>query len=143
MKSYLLNAVESRKLYDKYRANISPRQCYNNIFFISSMEFKRFLSGEWNIAYGYMGSLIKGLYFRHCFILNNNECVIDPTIVSINKEIMHNRYFVFKVFSSINEHFEAIRKNSLRPSLDMVLKEEDLSAQKWAAENGLHFDKRI
>lgn len=71
---------------------------------------KKISSREWRIAYGYMGSPVKGLYYRHCFILNRDEYVIDPTIVSINREITHNEYFVIKVFNSIDAHFEAVKK---------------------------------
>ena len=137
MKKYSLNIEVSRNLYNKHKCKIEPKNCYINIFNISTLYPKTFHSGEWKIAYGYVSS-IDNVYCRHCFILAGNE-VIDPTVFSTERNNESCRYYIIKVFNSIGEYLDALSEERNFPALVKYLKKEDDKAWEWAQQNGYIF----
>lgn len=137
MKKYNLNIEASRKLYNNHKDKIAPKECYFNIFNISTLYPKMFLSGEWKITYGYVSS-VDNVYCRHCFIFTENG-IIDPTIFSTKHEKESCTYYITKVFDSISEYLDAVNSERNYPALTKHLKNEDKKAVEWALQNGLFF----
>lgn len=118
---YRLNAKLSKKVYLDCKDHIMPKNCYNNIFNIlnSHSRYGDLLhKGVWKIAYGYV-KVAKGSNFliRHCFILDENNYVIDPTLFACSGEDSREYYITFLVFKSVQSYLDAIEVNSFYPDL--------------------------
>ena len=137
MKQYLLNAETSLELYKDNENKINPKDCYINIFNLLATYPKRFHTGEWKIAYGYVSS-IQGLYCRHCFIFADNK-VIDPTIFSTERDNSERIYYPTKIFDSVDEYLSALDAEEGYPALTKYLQEKDKAASEWAVQNGYLF----
>ena len=137
MEKYFLNVEESRSLFCENKDEIKPKNCYINIFNISALYPRKFLSGTWKIAYGYASS-IDNVYCRHCFILSGNE-VIDPTAFSFNRNNEDRSYYLTKVFGSFDEYLDALSSEKNYPALSRYLENEDKEARIWAQQNGFLF----
>lgn len=138
MKQHFLNTELSETLYNKYKRHIKAKECYTNIFFLLSKEFSKFESGEWRIAYGFVSS-IDCIYCRHCFILEKDGMVIDPTMFSAERDTTQRTYFVMKVFDELKEYISAIDEENGYPSLAKYLWSVEMKAQAWGNKNGYFF----
>ena len=138
MEQHFLNTELSEALYNKYKRHIKAKECYTNIFFLLSKEFSKFESGEWRIAYGFVSS-IDCIYCRHCFILEKDGMVIDPTIFSAERDTTQRTYFVMKVFDELKEYISAIDEENGYPSLAKYLWSVEMKAQAWGNKNGYFF----
>lgn len=93
----------------------------------------------WRVAYGYM-KVFDNVYCRHCFVIDENNKVIDPTLYTTERQDIDGKeYFVSYIFDDIGGYFEAIENNDYMPALEYYLKENDAQARKWAAENLYNF----
>lgn len=70
---------KSKEIYESCKQNIAIKECYNNVFNVVTDYIGKFRNGEWQVAYGYVETMA-GFYCRHCFIIDENNKVIDPTI---------------------------------------------------------------
>lgn len=95
MKTNKLNLSESKKVYRAYEDLIKPKECYKNIFNLF-MELDELREGKWNVAYGYMPCL-DNIFVRHCYIINENGEVIDPTAMIYNKKKDGEEYLTFAI----------------------------------------------
>ena len=138
MEQHFLNTELSREVYKKYRRGIKAKECYTNVFFILSKEFSKFQSGEWRVAYGFVSS-IDHIYCRHCFILERDGRVIDPTMFASDRDTTERTYFVMKAFEKVDDYISAIDAENGYPSLGRHLLKAEMKAQKWGAENGYLF----
>lgn len=138
MERHCLNTELTRTVYKKYKRGIKAKECYTNVFFLLSKEFSRFQSGEWRVAYGFVSS-IDCVFCRHCFILERDGNVIDPTMFASDRETSERTYFVMKVFETVDEYISAIDAENGYPSLGRYLSQAELEAQTWGAENGYLF----
>lgn len=138
MEQYSLNAELSEAVYNKYKRHIKAKECYTNIFFLLSKEFSKFESGEWRIAYGFVSS-IDCIYCRHCFILERDGLVIDPTMFASDRDISERAYFVIKVFERVEDYISAIDVENGYPALGRYLLRAEQKAQEWGCENGYLF----
>ena len=100
MKQNLLNAEASIELYKDNESKINPKDCYINIFNVLTTYPRRFGTGEWKIAYGYVSS-IENVFCRHCFIFAE-EKVIDPTIFSTERDNSERIYYPTKIFDDVS-----------------------------------------
>lgn len=137
MVKHLLDLEQSKAVYEYCKQHIEIKHCYNNIFEVVTDYISKFRSGEWKVAYGYV-EVMAGLYCRHCFIINENGKVIDPTIFTQSDQ-RDREYYVMTAFDDVDEYFSAIENEDYMPALERYLHESDQQAQKWALENGVIF----
>lgn len=135
MKKHTLNVEMSREVYEYYKDGIKPKACYNNIFNIFSISVKTFRDGKWKVCYGYAETLA-GLYCRHCFIIDENDKVIDPTLYAQDNPPLDRGYYAMYVFDDVDEYLTAIEDNDLMPALNKYLFAYDVKAKQWAKNNG-------
>lgn len=138
MRKAKLDVEKSREVYEYFKDYIKVKECYNNVFNVFDLSNKTFREGKWKIAYGYT-EVMAGLYCRHCFILDENDRVIDPTLSAQTDPPLTRDYYVMAVFTNMDDYLCAIEDNDLFPALDKPLREQDKQAQQWARDNGLIF----
>lgn len=138
MRKHTLDLEQSKAVYEDCKRHIQVKHCYNNVFEVVTDYISNFRSGKWKVAYGFT-EVMAGLYCRHCFILNENETVIDPTIFTQSKSPLEREYYTMYVFNNVDEYLTAIEENDLMPALDKYLREQDKQAQQWAKDNGIIF----
>lgn len=138
MKKLNLDKTKSKEVYDYFKDNIKIKECYNNTFNLFTLCPKTFREGKWKVAYGYV-EVMPLLCCRHCFVVDENDKVIDPTIYVQDKPNDDRKYFVMYVFDDTDEYLNAIESDNLMPALDKYLREQDKQAQQWANENGYLF----
>lgn len=138
MRKHKLDLKQSKVVYEHCKQYIQIKHCYNNVFEVVTDYISKFRENEWKVAYGYT-EIMAGLYCRHCFILDENDNVIDPTLYAQNKQQLERAYYVMAVFDDVDEYLKAIEENDLMPALEKHLREQDKQAQQWANENGVIF----
>lgn len=137
MRTYKLNFEQSKAVYERCKEYIKVNHCYNNIFEVVTEYMSNFRSGKWKIAYGYTEVMVL-MYCRHCFILDENETVIDPTIFVQNDQ-SNRDYYVTATFEDVDEYLMAIENEGCMPALTKYLREQDIRAFIWAKENNIIF----
>lgn len=93
--------------------------------------------GVWKIAYGYFS--ITGfdkLLARHCFFLDEEDRVIDPTLFARSDIARNPDYYVMKVFSTYSDYLHAINNENGYPDLCRALRPLEQQVYNWAAEHG-------
>ena len=135
MLEYSLNMEKSKELYKQHKRVIKQKECYNNVFRVISAHWNKLQSGEWKVAYGYM-TLLENLLCRHCFVLDENNEVLDPTIFTHTLVDAEKQYFVMKLFNDPREYLEALEWEEGYPALSSTLHQCEKSAWNWAMENG-------
>ena len=137
MRKYNLDLEQSKAVFENCKRHIQVKHCYNNVFEVVTDYISDFRAGKWKVAYGYT-EVMAGLFCRHCFILDENGKVIDPTIYA-QTEQRDRAYYVMSVFDDIDEYFSAIENEDYLPALDKYFREQDKEATQWANENGIIF----
>lgn len=138
MKKYYINYQLSREAYSICPQLIEPKQCYVNIFHMLTECSEKFRLKKWKIAYGYM-CIMPLVYVRHCFIIDDNGSVIDPTIFAI-KALPENEsleYLVMSVFDDVNIYLDAVQQEDNYPALLEHFRNEDKQAWEWGLNNGI------
>ena len=136
MEKYNLNAEASKYVYNKDKNAYQMKECYINVFRAVCNHMENVKSGKWKIAYGYISS-IHNLLARHCFILDENNTVVDPTIYTTNFEDREDSdYYVMYIFDDVEKCIDAIESENGYPALDKYLMEYTKQATKWSIENG-------
>jgi len=75
----------STELKSMYNSLIKIGECYTNIWNIFSKTNYLQTHENIRIAYGYVNCPeVKGLYLRHCFFIDSNNKIIDPTLADEN-----------------------------------------------------------
>lgn len=138
MEQHFLNTELSETVYKKYKRHIKAKECYTNTFFVLSKEFSKFKSGEWRVAYGFVSS-IDCVYCRHCFILERDGRVIDPTMFASDRDTSNRTYFVMKVLEKVEDYISAIDAENGYPALGRYLLRTEKKVQEWGHENGYLF----
>lgn len=138
MEQYFLDTEQSCAVYNKYKKIIKPKECYTNIFSVLSQEFSKFESGEWRVAYGFVSS-IDCIYCRHCFILDKNDRVVDPTMYASERDTTNRIYYVMKVFDKLKDYISALDAEDGYPALGRYLRRAETKAQEWGNQNGCLF----
>lgn len=125
---YYLNEELSKSIYFSNQELIVKKECYNNIFRLisSDIDILSMISKRaWKIAYGSM--LVSPeipIQVRHCFLLDENNQVIDPTLINLQKDTDGIFYHVAFTFDSMAAYTDAILKNDLQPDLDLLYSNE-------------------
>lgn len=135
MNRYFLDYDKSKEIYESCKQDIKFKQCYNNVFNVVTNYISKFRNGEWQVAYGYVETMA-GIYCRHCFIIDENNKVIDHTIHTNTDPNYRRTYLLLKAFDDVNEYLNAIESDNYMPALDNYLKEETKQAYRTAENNG-------
>lgn len=138
MLNYSLDIEKSKEVYEYFKDNLRIKECYNNIFNLLTLCPKTFRNGKWKIAYGYVG-VLANLYCRHCFIIDNEGKVIDPTIYTSSEPNTQREYYVMATFNNTDEYLNAIENDNYMPALENYLRDKDKQAYEWANEKGYIF----
>lgn len=141
IKKHKLNIEKSQMVFNTLKRSMQKKECYINVFNVTSAMTEKFISGQWRIAYGYYPTNFDNMYARHCFILDENGEAIDPTLPLQEWRDMDSisEYISFKIFSDFSNYLDAVKKNNLDPSLDFYLVRSNAKAFEWANENGYVF----
>lgn len=111
--------------------------CYNNVFNVISFVNNKFRNGEWRVAYGYW-TAIDGIMARHCYIVDKDNRVIDPTApFSTAENVKEKKYLTFKVFDDADEYLDLLWEHDKEPALYKALAEEEKEAHEYAMKNNL------
>lgn len=116
-----VNVRLSEEVYKK-STDIKAKQCYNNIFRVLTSRsdyWSKVNSGEWKVAYGYVRIMpSESLFARHCYIIDENEDVVDPTLAATNNLNREDSlYLSFLIFDSLSDYLATVEKNDLNPDL--------------------------
>ncbi|MED3955563.1 hypothetical protein P4603_26185 [Priestia aryabhattai] len=112
-----LNHKLSKEIYEEFREFIQEQQCYNNVYYVLSKCIHKFKEQGWKIGYGYFSD-VNEHYFRHCYFVNEEEMVIDPTYMLFNFSVS-TKPPVYWTFSLLNvvEYLSLVGNNDNRPEL--------------------------
>ena len=135
MIKYQLDYDKSKEVYEQFKNEIKIKECYNNVFNILTLNNATFREGKWKVCYGYT-EVMPLLYCRHCFILDENNKVIDPTLFA-GSEQPHRQYYVLYSFDDVDKYLSTIENDNLMPALNGYLKEYEKSAYEWAKTEGI------
>ncbi|WP_168898374.1 hypothetical protein [Bacillus sp. ISTL8] len=132
-----INYEESVRVHKENLRRIEKKMCYNNVFNVVSYVDDKFHSGEWRVAYGYW-TAIDGIMARHCYIVDKDNRVIDPTApFSTTKDIRNVDYLTFKIFEDADEYLELLWEHDREPALYKAFLEEEKKAHEHAMKNNL------
>lgn len=139
IKKHNINYKISEEVFKKCKDFLETKQCYTNIFHTVFSYRDKYINGEWKITYGYIKPLENhNLMARHCFIVNEENEAIDPTLFTQSTFNINNsrEYFSFYIFDNINTYIKAVEKNDNIPDLiKPLLKVEEKFSDAWANEN--------
>lgn len=140
MTKHEFNLKESRNLFAKHRDILQKRECYQNISRIVGRQLDLFSSGKWKVAYGYYTTSPKvpHILARHCFIIDENNQVIDPTVLlnhDNNDELKIWEYFTIKIFKYYSDYLHALVSEEYY-DLTKTLRPYDQQAILWSRQNG-------
>ena len=138
MRKLNLDVNKSKEVYDTCKDRIKQKECYSNVFNIMDYDPKPFRDGTWKISYGYVEAM-SGLYCRHCFIVDKDDRVIDPTTFTHKEPPTQRAYYVMYIFDDLDDYLSAVLSEDCMPSLDLYFKDDDKAAFKWAKNNNLLF----
>ena len=139
MKFYSIDSESSSMVYNALKRLIEPKFCYNNVFFVVSNFHSNFMDGKWKVAYGYVSS-VQNVFCRHCFVFDTtSELIIDPTASATGNPIDEKKYYIMRVFDTLDSYLEAIDDEHNLPALENYLRQDDIKACRLAHENGLLF----
>ena len=87
------------------KVNAKLKECYNNVFHFAMINSELFKTENMRIAYGFMNAknTSEYLWFRHCFILDKKNNIIDITFLENDIPVQGNRYIIFKTFKNANQ----------------------------------------
>ena len=87
------------------KVNAKLKECYNNGFHFAMINSELFKTENMRIAYGFMNdkNTSEYLWFRHCFILDKKNNIIDITFLENDIPVQGNRYIIFKTFKNANQ----------------------------------------
>lgn len=142
IQEHKFNAKSSIEVYEACKDTIEMKHCYNNVFnVLSDYDYSsKFYNKEWKIAYGYVSiHNVKGVMARHAFILDENNNVIDPTIVTISSfdKDYEYKYVSFKVFNEIGEYNRTLNDSDGQPAFFNVFRKEEMEASQWGMKQGI------
>ena len=135
MNKYTLDVEKSKEVYEYFQEQMQLKMCYNNVYSVFEYSIATFRTGKWKIAYGYVSS-IENILCRHCFIIDENGKVIDPTLFTQTIVNTEREYYVFKIYDDVDEYLDAIVQNDYYVGLERVLRKEERQAHEWALNNG-------
>lgn len=139
MQPAVLDFEKSQALYKERPRRYQARQCYTNIYRAITDHIDKMRSGEWKVAYGYYAKAdFPQLLFRHCFILDSDGHVIDPTICTHPDPHIEHSYYVLFCFDSYSEYLRTIEEANYYPDLDKHFHALSQPAWNWARSNGYH-----
>lgn len=145
MRKLEFNLLASEALYRKHPYVIAPKQCYQNVMKLSLCYPEKLVSGEWRVCYGYMDGGTEGLLIQHCFILDKDGRVLDPTIFAARKAVREHWgidgsglpkfYYEMHTYGEYGDYLRALTLEQ-KYALEKTLREKEELAAEWAAKEG-------
>lgn len=133
MQKAALDPQKSKSLYLQHPRQYKAKECYANVYRAITDNFSKVNSGKWKIAYGfYTISDLPNLLGRHCFFLDEDDKVIDPTIFTHAAPNLNHQYYVFYIFDSIKDYYSEVEKADYHPALLSFLRPYEEKAHLWA-----------
>lgn len=125
-----LNKNKSKECLKNNSSYIEVNNCYMNVYQLALEYFRKSVKKETlKIAYGYIGRHMEEhyIFFRHCFFIDIDGNVIDPTLykTSYNDEKEIVKYVVFKQFN-FDDYLDVLNKNNGKVDLQDELKNIEL-----------------
>lgn len=138
--THVVNHTESKQVFKQLGDLLQKKECYSNVFHSIHLFSKKFTSGEWKVAYGYL-RIFEGepLMARHCFIVSQDGEAIDPTLIGIStyQEGQVKEHVAFHIFDDLNVYLDAVTENNNVPDLIKPFWDKENSiSEKWARKNG-------
>lgn len=145
VKEHIFNLELSKEMYQMHKSKIAKKECYSNIFNVLKYRGKYrdlFMENKIKVAYGYY-LIHENLMARHCFIINDKNEAIDPTVLTLDDEnyfkeiiLKKSKYISYIIYDS-DTYFDAIIKNDMYPSLDRLHRKYEKTVWDWATKNNL------
>lgn len=129
-------------MFENCKESIAIKECFNNVFNVVMNYSGEFHQGNWKVAYGYYPVSVKGtdgMYAKHCFIVNQDNDVIDPTIIlqrwrKLDKDTEYISHTIFELEDYIN----ALESENGQPALYNYLYKTELNEMlPWSKENNI------
>ncbi|HDR7066887.1 TPA: hypothetical protein QCW42_003993 [Bacillus cereus] len=137
VKMLRMNYEESVRVHEENGIMLEKKMCYNNVFNVLSYHTGKFRSGEWRVAYGYW-TAIDGIMARHCYIVDKDNNVIDPTApLSTDENVKDKKYLTFKIIDGLDSYLDLINEHDREPALYRAFLEEEKEAHEYAMKNNL------
>lgn len=137
MQQFPLDVEKSKSLYREQAKRFQARDCYRNIYKAITNHISDVGTDGWKVAYGYYSCKeCPRWLLRHCFILDQEDHVIDPTIFTHKDKSTCHEYFVLFAFDSYRDYFAAVEESDYYPSLDHRYHALSKEAWEWARQNG-------
>lgn len=138
MKEYYLDLKLSQKVYNSNKNVLEIGKCYNNIFNIITTP--ELVKQDIRICYGFIYRKSINIFSRHCFILLEDNTVIDPTTLFWKAENVADTiiYYPFKAYT-FHEYLLVLSKKANRTDLYEELIKEEVQAHNNLVELG--FDR--
>ena len=128
------NIDDTNSILESCGDAIAFKECYNNVFNVITYGFcSKFHNGEWKVTYGYV-SVFDNIMARHCFILDENNNVIDPTLMKFQGH-QENRFYVSFAILEFDDYMDKLEQNDLQPALFRVLRNAESEMINWSNEN--------
>lgn len=142
IQKHKLNVELSKEVLENCKGKIKKKECYNNIFNVTREYESEFILGYWKVAYGYYPVSVKGtegMYAKHCFIVNQNNEVIDPTVILQEwRDLNDNADYISHTIFGFVDYVDALLKENGQPALYSYLYKTELNEMMpWAKENGI------
>ncbi|HHB2481340.1 TPA: hypothetical protein ACORDH_002791 [Bacillus cereus] len=131
-----LNYEESARVHKENESRLQKNMCYNNVFNVMTFNNDKFDNGEWRVAYGYW-TVVDGVMARHCYIVDRDKNVIDPTALLSEKNMEKVKYLTFKIFEDMDDYLNLIWEHDREPALYQAFPKEEEEAHKYAMQNSL------
>jgi len=129
-----LNLERSKEVYQFCQSYLKKKECYANAFYVMSHYMDSFKKRGWRIAYGYFMTL-DNLFFRHCYIVDNEGNVIDPTYLLTRSDDTEELpiYWTFALLD-IDEYLSLLEKYDNRPDFLKHYQDTHRTLFKWGLE---------
>ena len=139
MKPASLNRDVSLEVFQASPERFAKQMCYANVYRAITDNWLRATSEGWKVAYGYYSvtTMAPVLLARHCFILDGNGLVIDPTIFTHTGDKSY-QYFTMYVFDDLHSYFSAVAESEYYTALEQFLRPYKEQAYHWAVEHGYY-----
>lgn len=137
VRALVLDPKKSKALYSAKPKYYAAWECYLNIYHAITDNISKMRDEEWKIAYGYYDVAgFPGLLARHCFILDSDNNVIDPTVFTYDPVNLDHKYYPLFTFDTFSSYLKALEEEGFMPDMNIRYRELEKDAWIQAQEHG-------
>ena len=130
-----MNLDKSKEVFNRCKGFMRLKECYTNIFYAVAEYFHdNFKTDKWRVAYGYMQS-VENIYVRHCYIVDDEGNVIDPTAVLVKDNMARysypKDYLTFAILPT-KDYIKLVKENDGFVGLERVFRQKENEAMEYA-----------